>query len=66
MITKAEWMKIPLEARLVEHANHTDDDLLRHDLIAAIAKLDLQLERIRESELEVARLERLAHVVSPY
>ena len=35
MITKQEWLAIPLEARLVEHATHTEDELLRDDLLQA-------------------------------
>lgn len=66
MIAPEEWLRIPLEARLCEHANHTDDELLRDDLIAAIRKLDSLTAQLRDIGVEVLRLERLAHTVSPY
>lgn len=66
MIAPEEWQRIPLEARLCEHANHTDDELLRDDLIAAIKKLDSVSARLADLNFELARLERLAHTVSPY
>lgn len=66
MIAPEEWLRIPLEARLCEHANHTDDELLRADLIAAIRKLDWAIAQIEDLGAEVVRLERLTHLVSPY
>ena len=66
MIAPEEWQRIPLEARLCEHANHTDDELLRDDLIAAIRKLDSAIAQIEDMSAEILRLERLAHTVSPY
>ena len=66
MIAPEEWQRIPLEARLCEHANHTDDELLRDDLIAAIKKLDEQSARLQDLSAEVVRLERVSHLVSPY
>lgn len=66
MIAPEEWQRIPLEARLCEHANHTYDELLRSDLIAAIKKLDSVSARLADLNFELARLERLAHTVSPY
>lgn len=66
MIAPEEWLRIPLEARLCEHANHTDDELLRTDLIAAIKKLDEQFARLQDLGAEVVRLEHAAHLVSPY
>lgn len=66
MIAPEEWLRIPLEARLCEHANHTDDELLRGDLIAAIKKLDDVSARLADMSAEVVRLERLTHLVSPY
>jgi hypothetical protein len=66
MIAPDEWQRIPLEARLCEHANHTDDELLRDDLIAAIKKLDEQCARLQDLSAEVVRLERVSHLVSPY
>jgi hypothetical protein len=66
MIAPDEWQRIPLEARLCEHANHTDDELLRDDLIAAIKKLDEQSARLQDLSAEVVRLERVSHLVSPY
>lgn len=66
MIALEEWQRIPLEARLCEHANHTDDELLRDDLIAAIKKLDWAIAQIADMSAEMIRLERLTHSVSPY
>lgn len=66
MIALDEWLRIPLEARLCEHANHTDDELLRGDLIAAVKKLDWAIAQIEDLGAEVVRLERLTHLVSPY
>jgi hypothetical protein len=66
VIAPEEWQRIPLEARLVEHANHTDDELLRDDLLAAIKKLDTQSTRLQDLNVEVIRLERLSQTVSPY
>ena len=66
MIAPEEWQRIPLEARLCEHANHTDDELLRGDLIAAIKKLDWAIAQIADMSAEMIRLERLTHSVSPY
>ena len=66
MIAPEEWLRIPLEARLCEHANHTDDELLRGDLIAAIKKLDDVSARLADVSAEIVRLERLTHLVSPY
>jgi hypothetical protein len=66
MIAPEEWQRIPLEARLCEHANHTDDELLRDDLIAAIKKLDEQSARLQDLSAEVVRLEHVSHLVSPY
>jgi hypothetical protein len=66
VIASEEWQRIPLEARLVEHANHTDDELLRDDLLAAIKKLDWAVSQISDLSAEILRLERLAHTVSPY
>lgn len=66
MIAPEEWQRIPLEARLCEHANHTDDELLRDDLIAAIRKLDWAIAQIADMSAEMIRLERLTHSVSPY
>ena len=66
MIAPEEWQRIPLEARLCEHANHTEDELLRGDLIAAIKKLDWAIAQIADMSAEMIRLERLTHSVSPY
>ena len=66
VIAPEEWQRIPLEARLVEHANHTDDELLRDDLLAAIKKLDTQSTRLQDLNVEIIRLERLSQTVSPY
>ncbi|NDE02773.1 MAG: hypothetical protein EBZ91_13790 [Gammaproteobacteria bacterium] len=66
MIAREEWLRIPLEARLVEHASHTEDELLRDDLIAAVAKIDKFAERVAELNVEIVRLERLAATPTPY
>ena len=66
MFAPEEGQRIPLEARLCEHANHTDDELLRSDLIAAIKKLDWAIAQIADMSAEMIRLERLTHSVSPY
>ena len=66
MIAPEEWQRIPLEARLCEHANHTEDELLRDDLIAAIKKLDWAIAQIEDLAAEMVLLDRLAHTVSPY
>lgn len=66
MIAREEWLRIPLEARLVEHATHTEDDLLRDDLLAAVRKIDSFAERVAELNVEIVRLERLANTPTPY
>jgi hypothetical protein len=66
MITKQEWLAIPLEARLVEHATHTEDELLRDDLLQAVKKIDKFAAQVAELSVEIVRLERLQHVVTPY
>ena len=66
MIAPEEWQRIPLEARLCEHATHTEDELLRGDLLAAIKKLDWAIAQIEHMSAEMLRLERLTHTVSPY
>ena len=66
MITKQEWLAIPLEARLVEHASHTEDELLRDDLLQAVKKIDKFAAQVAELSVESVRLERLQHVVTPY
>jgi len=66
MITKQEWLAIPLEARLVEHATHTEDELLRDDLLQAVKKIDKFAAQVAEQAVEIVRLERLQHVVTPY
>jgi hypothetical protein len=66
MITRQEWLKIPLEARLVEHATHTEDELLREDLIQAVKKIDKFAAQVADLSTEVIRLERLQHVSTPY
>jgi len=67
MITREEWLAIPLEGRLVEHATHSDDELLRDDLIAAVAKIDSLSQRLADLEAETLRLERLsASIATPY
>lgn len=66
MITREEWLRIPLEARLVEHATHCEDELLRDDLIAAVTKIDALSERVADLNVEIVRLERLATSPTPY
>lgn len=66
MITREEWLSIPLEARLIEQANHVEDELLRDDLIAAVKRLDTLSERILALNAEITRLERVATTVTPY
>ena len=66
MITKQEWLAIPLEARLIEHATHTEDELLRDDLLQAVKKIDKFAAQVAEQAVEIVRLERLQHVVTPY
>lgn len=66
MITREEWLAIPLESRLTEHANHSEDELLRDDLILAVKKLDRLAELILEHQAEITRLERLAVTPTPY
>lgn len=66
MIAREEWLKIPLESRLVEHASHTEDELLRDDIIAAVRKIDDFAKRVAELNVEIMRLERLAASPSPY
>lgn len=66
MISAAEWTRIPLEARLVEHATHSEDELLQADLLEAVKKLDALTLRIAEASSEIVRLERIAALASPY
>ena len=66
MITREEWLSIPLEARLIEQANHVEDELLRDDLILAVKKIDTLSERILALNTEITRLERVATTVTPY
>ncbi len=66
MISAAEWTRIPLEARLVEHATHSEDELLQADLLEAVKKLDALTLRIAEASSEIVRLERIAALTSPY
>jgi hypothetical protein len=66
MITREEWLSIPLEARLTEHANHCEDELLRDDLLAAIKKLDWAIAQIEDLGAEIVRLERIAASPTPY
>ena len=66
MITRDEWLRIPLEARLIEHATHTEDELLRDDLLQAVKKIDKFAAQVAEQAVEIVRLERLQHVVTPY
>lgn len=66
MITREEWLRIPLESRLVEHANHTEDELLRDDLMAAVRKIDDFAKKVAELNVEIMRLERLAATPTPY
>ena len=66
MIAREEWLQIPLEARLVEQANHVEDELLRDDLIYAVKKIDTLTQKILELNTEITRLEHLATTVTPY
>ena len=66
MITREEWLSIPLEARLVEQANHVEDELLRDDLVAAVKKIDTLAQKVLELNTEITRLERLATAPTPY
>jgi len=66
MISAAEWTRIPLEARLVEHATHSEDELLQADLLEAVKKLDALTLRVAEASSEIVRLERIAALASPY
>ena len=66
MIARQEWLRIPLEARLVEQANHVEDELLRDDLLAAVKRIDALVVKIGELSTEIGRLEHLATTVTPY
>lgn len=66
MITREEWLRIPLEARLVEHATHSEDELLRDDLISAVRKIDDFASKVAELNVEIIRLERIAASPTPY
>jgi len=66
VITRDEWLRVPLEARLIEHANHCEDELLRDDLIQAVKKIDKFAEQVATLNVEVVRLERLAASPTPY
>lgn len=66
MIAPEEWRTIPLEARLLEHASHTEDELLRDDLIQAVKKLDKLSADMGHYAAEILRLERLAAIQTPY
>ena len=66
MISREEWLRIPLESRLVEHASHTEDELLRDDLIAAVRKIDDFAKRVADLNVEIVRLERIATAPTPY
>lgn len=66
MITREEWLAVPLEARLVEQANHVEDELLRDDLLLAVKKIDTLAAKILDLNAEITRLERLATAVTPY
>ena len=66
MITREEWLAIPLESRLTEHANHCEDELLRDDLILAVKRLDKAYELIASLGAEIVRLERIAASPTPY
>ena len=66
MIAREEWLRIPLEARLVEQANHVEDELLRDDLLAAVKRIDALVVKIGELSTEIGRLEHLATTVTPY
>ena len=66
VITREEWLAIPLEARLVEHATHSEDEMLRDDLIDAVRKIDGLAQRVADLNVEILRLERLASSPTPY
>lgn len=66
MIAREEWLRIPLEARLVEQANHVEDELLRDDLLAAVKHIDALVAKIVDLNTEIGRLEHLATTVTPY
>ena len=66
MIAREEWFRIPLEARLVEQANHVEDELLRDDLVEAVKKLDALAKKVLDLNAEITRLERLCAIVTPY
>ena len=66
VITREEWLTIPLEARLVEHATHSEDEMLRDDLIDAVRKIDYLSNRVADLNVEILRLERLAASPTPY
>lgn len=66
MIAREEWLQIPLETRLVEQANHAEDELLRDDLLFAVKKIDTLTAKILDLNTEITRLERLATTVTPY
>lgn len=66
MITREEWLAIPLESRLVEHATHSEDEMLRDDLIDAVRKIDTLSQRVADLNVEILRLERLASSPTPY
>lgn len=66
MISREEWLAIPLEARLTEQANHTEDELLRDDLILAIARIDTLTALVDAQRVEIVRLERVAATPTPY
>lgn len=61
-----EWLTIPLEARLVEHATHSEDEMIRGDLLGAVAKIDALADRVAELTAEILRLERIAASPTPY
>ena len=66
MIAREEWLRIPLEARLVEQANHVEDELLRDDLLFAVKRLDELAAKIIDLNAEIGRLEHLSSTVTPY
>lgn len=66
MIAREEWLRIPLETRLVEQANHVEDELLRDDLLAAVKRIDSLVAKIVDLNTEIGRLEHLTTTVTPY